>query len=96
MKFCNTCKTLKPLDNFSKKGKYISSSCKDCLKMTQRKYRRTKDGLINTIYQNQKKASKKRNMGPPQYTQPELKNWLFSQKKFHILFNSRIYNFKRV
>jgi len=51
------------------------------------KYRRTKKGMVTATYRNQKNACKRRGHRPPDYTKEELKDWLFSQKLFHKLYN---------
>ena len=56
------------------------------------KYRRTKKGLVNLIYCNQKSSSKRRGHSGPSYSKQELKEWLYSQEFFHLLFD----NWKRL
>lgn len=50
------------------------------------KYRRTKIGLISSLYNHQRKSSRKRGYEMPTYTRQELKDWLLGQKLFHELF----------
>jgi hypothetical protein len=57
-------------------------------KLSQLKeYHHTKAGLIKVIYGSQLASSKDRCHNPPEYTMKELKDWMFSQKVFHELFN---------
>lgn len=56
------------------------------------KYRRTKKGLVTCLFRNQKTNSKRRGHKSPTYTKQELKEWLFSQHIFHVLFD----NWKRL
>ncbi len=94
-KKCLSCKKNKPLImfGFSKSCKNgIHSKCKDCIKEIYYKYNRTKNGVVTKMYGSQIKSSKIRNHTMPTYTKKEFKEWLFSQKKFHILFD----NWKRL
>jgi hypothetical protein len=54
---------------------------------TQLKYYRTKKGLISVIYGSQRASSKKRGHAYPTYSKEELRDWLYSQPKFHELYN---------
>lgn len=54
----------------------------------QERFSRTKQGVVSIIYNSQKSTSKKRNHPPPTYTQEELKIWVFSQSKFHELYDN--------
>lgn len=56
------------------------------------KYQKTKKGLCSKIYQNQKLNCRRRGRPSPTYTMIELREWMFSQKKFHVLFD----NWKRL
>ena len=53
-------------------------------------YRRTKKGLIATIYDYQKRYSKIRNHPMPLYTLKELRDWAFSQENFEELYQNWI------
>ena len=57
-----------------------------------REYNRTKDGLVTKIFSTQNYSSKRRGHNPPTYTKEELKDWLFSQPLFHLLYD----NWKRL
>ncbi len=84
-KICIKCGELKT-EFFSKgKGK-ISKLCKECDRKRISDYRKTKQGLIGTIYQSQKLSSKNRNMELPNYTLKELREWCHKQPKFDKLY----------
>ena len=50
------------------------------------KYRKTKKGVITSIYNKQIQSSKKRGMNPPEYNLDEFRTWCMSQDSFHYLF----------
>ena len=52
-----------------------------------KEYNRTKRGKIKTIYHNQRRASTERGHSMPTYTEAELRDWLYSQKLFHELYD---------
>jgi len=90
-KKCTTCGKIKELDEFHKHilGKYgVSSECGICFNKRSKEYRRTKKGLVTRMYGSQVYISKKRGYTIPTHTKKELKDWLFSQKKFHELYDS--------
>jgi len=89
-KICSRCKTEKEVTEFYKDSHTVDklhSSCKIC----GNKYTRTrihlKPGLVSVIYRNQRVNSKRRNNPPPNYTNRELRHWLYAQPKFHKLFD---------
>lgn len=89
-KKCNNCGKTKDLTMFykQKKGKFgVQGRCKDCVSEAELAFRLTKDGVVSTIYDNQLSSSKKRNHPNPSYSRDDLKDWLFSDKEFHRLFN---------
>jgi len=53
-----------------------------------KKYRRTPQGVINSIMCSQRYCAKKRGHHPPNYTIGELRQWCFSQKKFWDLYTA--------
>ena len=61
-------------------------------KETNLKYARSKKGLVSKIYGNQKLSSKRRGNNAPTYSKIELKEWLYSQPLFHLLYD----NWKRL
>lgn len=89
-KICSNCKgEPKPLSKFSKQSNALDgrkAECKDCINERSKKYSRTKEGLITSIYSHQRFSSKQRNHPPPDYTKIELEGWLFSQLLFYKLF----------
>lgn len=52
------------------------------------KHRKTKAGMIGVIYSNQRYNSTTRHHPEPDYTLQELREWCFSQKIFHELYNA--------
>lgn len=94
-KQCAQCTLLKELSQFHK-DKAIKdgrrSRCKECLLTNIKDYQRTKDGLIAKIYSAQRSNSKTKGNPTPTYSKQELKDWLYSQKKFHLLYD----NWKRL
>jgi len=91
MKCCTSCKEIKNKQDFSKyylRKDGLYSICKKC----KLSYRRSKTGLIAQIYGSQQSRSKRKGREYPTYTGMELREWLFSQKKFHLLYD----NWKRL
>lgn len=91
MKKCPKCKRFKSFDEFNKnraKLDGLSFECKICLSKIRKKYSRTKNGLIATIYGNQKNHSKKRKHNPPNYTLSQLRSWILLQDLFHKLYEN--------
>ena len=94
-KHCNSCDTTKDIILFhtnKTKNNGISIYCKECNNSACRNHKRTKVGLVSKIYASQRYNSKQRGYSQPTYSLYELREWLFSQKKFHMLFN----NWKRL
>jgi len=84
------CKEYKPLSDFCKTSLNLdglSYYCRNCRKLKHIQYDRTKVGLLNKIYNNQKLRTTRRNYPLPTYTREELKEWLFSQDLFHELYD---------
>jgi len=52
-----------------------------------KKYAKTKKGLVTRIYCHQRHKSKLRDHRPPEYSLQELMDWVFSDIKFHTMFN---------
>lgn len=91
MKVCPKCKTNKKLKEYGidKKRKFgVRTWCKKCHLIGTVNYHRSKLGLIGRMYSGQKAASIKRGHEAPSYSKAELKDWLFSQKIFHELYNN--------
>lgn len=55
---------------------------------SNRKYNRTKNGVVSRIFGDQKGSSKRRGHNPPSYSKAELMDWMYSQTIFHELFNA--------
>ena len=53
----------------------------------QKKYYYTKKGLTAHTYKNQKTHSRDRGHRPPEYTAEEFREWLYSQERFHVMYN---------
>jgi len=88
-KICTKCNIPKDLSEYSKDSSKINglrSACKPCVSIQYEKYLKTKNGLISRICSNQKGNSKTRGHNPPSYTKQELKDWLFNQELFHVLY----------
>jgi len=89
-KKCTTCNQIFDISKFSK-NKWSKDGfhhqCKQCKRLAQQKYSRTKKGLIANIYKHQKETSKKRNYEQPSYTLDELKEWCYQQDIFHKLYD---------
>lgn len=98
-KKCKMCNVEKPVSEFHKSKKPkdgLKLECKQCHSIRAKLYSRTKKGLITNIYNHQKLKSKKRGYNLPTYSKQELKDWLFSQNNFHVLFdNWKISGFKK-
>lgn len=88
IRLCSDCHTAKLLSEFYthiRDG--YAFTCKECDSKRSLEYRRTKIGLISRIYGSQKNSSKDRGYPYPSYTRQELRDWMFSQKKFHELYD---------
>jgi len=95
MKRCSSCGLEKELDYFYKhKGNYDGHSyaCKKCSLGKAKEYQKTKEGLVSGIYNHQKQYSKTKPYKTPSYNNKELREWLFSQKKFHEMYDLWVYN----
>lgn len=57
-------------------------------RLSRRKYEFSKNGLIDSIYQTQKKSAMERHHTPPDYTLDDLRDWAFNQEIFHELYSS--------
>lgn len=94
MKVCSICKKLLPLSMFDnqKTGKLGKrADCKECRK----RFIRSKEGLIKSIYASQIKSSKRRNHTMPKYSEKELLNWFNKQPNAELLYSNWVKsNFK--
>ena len=90
MKKCNICHITKDVVFFSghkgtKDG--LRSSCKECLKKEKKIKRRTKHGVIRTMYQGMKGRSKQRGHSAPSFTFEWLESHTMNNPDFHKLFD---------
>lgn len=91
MKKCTKCREFKPLsDYFNDKSRKddLYPWCKQCCNKKFIEYGHTKNGLLTQMYATQRNRSKNRNYKLPVYSKKELRNWLFSQKSFHTLYDN--------
>lgn len=90
MKKCNSCGSIKTLDSFNNRKKNKDgkrSTCRLCEHEYDRNYRKTKEGVIVTMYNTQRSSSKKRGHGEPKYSLTELKQNLLNDELFDKIFN---------
>lgn len=88
MKNCSKCNIPQPLTEFGVKksdGLY-NSWCKACVRLAAKLYKRTHQGLIQCIYANQIRSSKRRNHPKPTYTKAWLQNFILTQPHFEKLY----------
>jgi len=89
-KYCTKCHTLKPFSDFGKnqRGKHgLRADCKCCARIKSKSDGRSKKGLLNRIFQHQRRNCKARNHPMPDYTLSEFQSWAFNQSIFHALYN---------
>lgn len=94
-KKCSKCNKTKCINEFSKHritSDGYQAHCKKCCSEYREEYMKTKDGLVSRIYGNQNASSRKRGHNSVSYSKEELKEWLYSQEKFHLLYD----NWKRL
>lgn len=98
-KECTECKKTKLLTEFTKSTKIKSgrrSVCKKCNNITAQKFRKTKKGLITSIYSHQCWTSKRRGHQPPSYSCQELYEFAILSTKFNKLYNEwAFFGYKR-
>ena len=90
-KKCSKCGTEKPLSGFYKhiNGRYgVVACCEECCRKLVNNYHKTKEGLVTKIYSAQKQRSRVNHNPQPTYTRNELRDWLFSQRFFHELYDN--------
>jgi len=98
MKKCTTkhgCGLMKDESEFDRnklKSDGLNAICKQCNLKYKQNYRRTKKGLINQMYSNQKKNSERRKLPEPTYTKDELYDWVMAQPIFHVMFTDWEYS----
>lgn len=89
-KKCVRCSRTKSIEDFyrakGKKGGRLHH-CRECGIKAVNEYTKTKQGLTTSIYCTQKFSSKVRGHPNPTYLLSELRDWLFSQDKFHKIYD---------
>ncbi len=91
MKVCHKCKENKLLTDYPKNNQRpdgLLNICKVCNRQEQAAYKRTKIGVIASIYSTQKRSSVIRKQKQPEYSRFELEKWLLDQPLFHTLFDA--------
>ena len=81
-KKCKTCKTEKPLQDFSASAANaggFAHSCKSCVCLRNKQYWQSPKGRISYIYSTQRANSKVRNHPLPDYSKAELFDWAIKQ-----------------
>ena len=86
-KICSLCKIEKNTSEFYRRNTGFKSHCKKCDKKWHDEYGKTKEGVVTRIYSVQLGGSKKRSHSLPNYTNEELRIWLFNQDEFHRLYD---------
>ncbi len=90
MKKCGKCSVELDKSNChisSKKKHGFQNDCKECKKEYSVTRRRTKLGLVASIYNKQLSSSRRRNHPKPDYSLSDLRAWMLSQPIYHLLFS---------
>ena len=87
MKECSICQQTLPLEAFAQQSTGRMGRRADCKKCIKR-FDRSLSGLVKKMLSNQKAKSKKRGHLPPQYTEQELFDWVWSQPQAKSLYDS--------
>jgi len=66
----------------------IQSRCKGCKKVEIDSFHKTKKGIVSKFYYQQRANSIKRGHIPPSYSIQELREWVFKQKDFELLYTN--------
>ena len=91
MKCCNKCGILKPLYSYHKrtnKSDSYVSWCKECHINYKKEARKTKKGVLASIYEGQIYSSKKRGHDKPKYSKKDFIDWCLTQEIFHKLYDA--------
>jgi hypothetical protein len=91
MKKCTKCGEFKSLNEFYKeklRKDGLRNDCKICNNKAKKDYFKTKGGLISMIYSHQRSHSISKGRVLPNYSNQELRNWLFGQEKFHEMYDN--------
>jgi hypothetical protein len=84
MKKCKKCGKTKDAGEYYKTGTGgVSNVCKGCILEKGLSRNRTKDGLIQKTFNQQRQRSRRNGFDIPRYSFNELRNWLLSQPLFH-------------
>ena len=90
-KVCRKCGIEKSFSEFHKhcsEPDGFRGRCRMCSNEITADIRKTKHGLITNIYSTQRRNSKDRPYGLPDYTNEELHVWMLSQSNFEELYNN--------
>jgi len=94
LKKCNICGKGKTLNMFYRSKintSGLNDVCIECYKKRCQNYRKTKDGIITSIYGHQVYRSVKKSIFyKPTYSKKEFSEWVLSQDKFHTLYEEWI------
>lgn len=91
MKICNKCKINKNLSEYHKRKSSkdgVTNFCKECKSYQKSEYRKTKQGVIASIYDHEKGSSITRGHNQPTYTLSELSLWLTNDWIFDLLYTN--------
>ena len=90
-KICTKCKKEKNLQSFSKRENRRSdyaSLCRECVSFLGKEYKKTKKGVLVTIYSQQVSHSKKRDHVPPNYTSKEFVSKFIDDELFNKIWDN--------
>ena len=82
------CKKDKPISEFYISNGVVSSWCKGCSSLSDKRYRKSKRGVATVIYNSQKNSSGQRGYGYPIYSRDEFIKWCLEQPIFHTLYDA--------
>lgn len=88
-KICARCLNDKPLSEFkSQKNGLLgkTSKCYQCVRDKTNEFRKTRAGVVSTIYDAQLSSSRRRGHNPPSYSRDELREWVLSNPAFELLY----------
>lgn len=91
LQVCNCCKVNQPISNFGNRTDFKEKKlkvCRDCANIKAEAYRKSKLGLVNYIYHNQRLISKNKGVEPPAYSKQELSDWFYAQPNFEELYTN--------
>jgi len=88
IKECKKCGEMRLVSSYmAYDGKYVGNICRICRNARQYAHKKTKRGVVLTIFSSQKASSLRLGYKKPIYTSQELKEWLFNQPLFHELYD---------